>query len=98
MSAFHVDPAYLDVPWVAHVPRKAVLLRMCVPCWEDACWDCAGGSCLCACETRRTTPAPAPRHRKCGYLRGSVGCMATCEPERLDARISELIAEIGAAA
>lgn len=94
MTVFYVDPAYLDVPWVAHVPRKAVLLRMCVPCWEDSCHDCLGRDCLCACETRWT----APRCRNCGYLHGTIGHLKRCEPQWLDARVQALADAIGRAA
>lgn len=97
MTDFHVHPAYLDAPYVAHVPRSVFLLYVCVPCWEDACHDCAGGRCLCACETRRAAPAPPSRCRSCGYLRGSTGHLVTCEPEALERRVTAVANSIGAA-
>ena len=98
IPVFHVDPAYLEAPYIAHVPRRAVLLRMCVPCWEDACHDCQGGACVCACETRRTVPSPVPLCTSCGYRRDSVGHQVTCEPQALERRVPAIAESVGRAA
>jgi len=93
MSAV-IDVAYLDAPYIAHVPRSAILLRMSAPCWEDACWDCPG---RCACACHDDTPPPV-RCTRCGYLTSAPGHAFSCEPGSDSRRLYDLAAAIGRAA
>jgi hypothetical protein len=92
-----MDVAYLDVPYVAHVTRNAVLLRMNPACWEDACHDCPGVRCVCACHDGPAGPVTR-RCRKCRYLVTATGHLITCDPAALDARVRALADSIGVAA
>lgn len=93
-----MDVAYLDAPYIAHVPRKAVLLRMSPPCWEDSCHDCQFGTrCICACHD--DPPLRTVRRcRKCRYLVDSIGHLVACEPDALDKRVQDMADSIGMAA
>jgi hypothetical protein len=93
-----MDVAYLDLPYVAHVSRRAFLAVMSVDCWEDGCRRCEGCSCACHDDPppRLAAAAPAPRPRRCrtcGYLIRSeshkVACATVME------RISRLADSIG---
>lgn len=95
-APFCVHPAYSGSPSAALVPRSAVLARMCLPCWEDACWSCWEGRCACAC--RDDMPPQARRCRRCRYVLTAIGHLVTCEPEALAARIGTLAGSIGRAA
>ena len=91
-----MDVAYLDAPYIAHVDRKAFLLRMSTDCWEDACFACRRPGCLCACHDNAVPEVP--RCRKCRYTLDAIGHLATCEPEWLAARAQGLADGIGRAA
>jgi hypothetical protein len=75
-----MDVAYLDLPFVEHVPRREFLLRMSPPCWEDSCHDCQDPRCLDACHDDWPTPA-VPRCRSCGYLEDDAGHLVGCSPQ-----------------
>jgi hypothetical protein len=85
------DVAYLDAPYVEHVPRASFLLRMSVACWEDACHDCTG---WCACGCHDDTPRPV-RCARCGYLTSAPGHAFSCEPGSVTRRLYDLAAAIG---
>lgn len=91
-----MDVAYLDLPYVAHVERKAFLLRMDLHCWEEACWACTRPGCVCACHDEAFLEVP--RCPECRYLFGAVGHLVTCNPGELDARVQVLADSIGRAA
>jgi hypothetical protein len=95
-AAAAMDVAYLDLPYVAHVPRKEFLLRMCTACWEDSCWNCQDLRCTCGC--RDDPPARALpsicRCRLCGQLAGALGHEVTCG-QRAAERITRLADSIG---
>lgn len=105
-AAFHVHPAYLDAPWVAHVPRREFLLRMCPSCWEDACHLCWRADqdtrCICACNDEpparplHVRPAPRPRRcRTCGYLIRTEAHKMMCGT--VSERLMRLASPVGAA-
>jgi hypothetical protein len=75
-----MDVAYLDLPYVEHVPRREFLLRMSPPCWEDSCHDCQDPRCLDACHDDWPPPAVS-RCRSCGYLEDDDGHLVGCSPQ-----------------
>lgn len=89
-----MDVAYLDLPYVAHVDRREMLLRVCLPCWEDSCHRCWRGACICACVDYQPLSAAAPCDG-CGNPPRSVAHFVTCEPGVLDMIVRRLARAVG---
>ena len=88
-----VDVAYVDAPFAARAPRRAVLLRMSAACWEDACHDCQDPSCICACE-HPWRGAPVLCFR-CRRPVTSIRHLTGCDPAALEARVEEITGMVG---